>query len=149
MAFRDWTDRDILEIGVGMGSDHFSFASRGNRMTALDLSRTHLRHTAAHMALEGLQRRPIYGDAESMPFDSASFDAVYAFGVLHHTPGTDVAIGEVRRVLRPGGTALLTFYHRDSLWFLNFLIRRGILHGGFWREGWRNGTVAGGTSRIT
>ena len=76
-------------------------------MTALDLSREHLKHTSRHLTLEGLSTAPVYGDAERMPFPDNSFDLVYSFGVLHHTPGTQKAIAEVLRVLRPGGTALI------------------------------------------
>ena len=50
-----------------------------------------------------------------MPFPERSFDLVYSNGVLHHVEDTDRAIGEVHRVLRPGGTAQVMLYHRDSL----------------------------------
>lgn len=138
IRFADWQGKDILEIGVGMGSDHFRFASAGNRMTGLDLSREHLRQSTRHLELEGLSTLPVYGDAENMPFPSASFDLVYAFGVLHHTPHTDVALAEVYRVLRPGGTALISLYHRDSWFFwFNTLLIQGILKFGLLRKGWR------------
>jgi len=52
---------------------------------------------------------------ENLPFHDASFDIVYAWGVLHHTPNTEQAVREVRRVLRPGGTALVLVYHRYSM----------------------------------
>ncbi len=137
LRFSEWRDKDILEIGVGLGSDHFRFASGGNRMTALDLSREHLRQTGLHLSLEGLTHTPVYGDAERMPFPDASFDLVYAFGVIHHTPDTEAAVAEIHRVLRPGGTALVALYHRDSFAFwLGLVLGRGIVHGDL-RKGWR------------
>lgn len=138
VGFQDWHDKDILEIGVGLGSDHYRFAVNGNHMTALDLSKEHLRHTVKHLQLEGLETNPIYGDAEEMPFPDHSFDVVYSFGVLHHTPNTERAIAEVYRVLKPGGTAIIGLYHKYSL-FLIFrtIIYNGILKAGLFSKGWR------------
>lgn len=137
VCFEKWQDKDILEIGVGLGSDHFRFARGGNRMTALDLSQEHLRQTQRHLELEGLITTPVYGDAEKIPFADESFDVVYAFGVLHHTPDTEAAIAEINRVLRPGGVALISLYHRYSCFLLWAIIRNGLILGGLWRKGWR------------
>lgn len=138
MGFADWRDKDVLEVGVGLGSDHFRFASNGNRMTALDLSREHLRHTVKHLGLEGLQTDANYGDAEKMPFDDNRFDVVYSFGVLHHTPDTEKSIAEVHRVLKPGGTAIIGLYHRDSYFYwLMTILFRGVVKGGLFRKGYR------------
>src|SRR6185369_4534836 len=73
-------------------------------------------------------------DGEHLPFASESFDVVYSNGVLHHTPDTTGAIREVHRVLRPGGTAKVMLYHRNSLnyWF-EIILRRGLLGGEFLR----------------
>jgi ubiquinone/menaquinone biosynthesis C-methylase UbiE len=137
MRFDDFKNKDILEIGVGLGSDHYSFAKNGNRMTALDLSREHLRQTVNHLSLEGLTTNPVYGDAEDMPFPDNSFDVVYSFGVLMSTPNTAKAFSEVHRVLRPGGVAIISIYHRHSwfFWVQTFLIN-GIVKMGL-RKGWR------------
>lgn len=133
-----WRGADVLEIGVGLGSDHLSFAAAGARMHALDLSAEHLRHTRRHLAFHGLRTEARLGDAERNPWPDESFDLVYSFGVLHHTPGTAEAIQEVLRVLRPGGTALIGLYHRDS-WFywLSTILSRGIVRLGLLRKGKR------------
>ena len=75
---------------------------------------------------------------ERMPFADASFDVVYSFGVLHHTDHMDRAVAEIRRVLRPGGQAIIGVYHRDSVSFwLGTVAWRGVLTGGFWHDGWK------------
>lgn len=128
---------DVLEIGVGLGSDHFTLASGGNRMTALDLSREHLRLTQRHLSLEGFSTTAVHGDMERMPFADASFDVVYSFGVLHHTDHMEEAVAEIRRVLRPGGRAIIGVYHRDSVFFwLSTVLWSGVVKGGFRRDGW-------------
>ena len=128
--------RRILEIGVGLGSDHFRFALAGNSMVALDLSREHLRQTRRHLQLEGLCTRPVYGDAECTGFADESFDLVYSFGVIHHTPNPSSAVNEIHRILKPGGIAIVAVYHRYSLNLLWFVARNGLLRGGLFRRRW-------------
>lgn len=138
MRFGEWRGRNVLEIGVGIGSDHYSFATAGAVMSALDLSREHLRHTQKHLRLEGLSTKAHYGDAEASPFPDETFDLVYSFGVLHHTPNTEKSIDEVLRVLKPGGTALIGLYHRNSLFFwLAVILFKGILKGGLVTRGYK------------
>jgi ubiquinone/menaquinone biosynthesis C-methylase UbiE len=130
------THRRILEIGVGLGSDHYSFAAAGNSMVAIDLSREHLRQTARHLALEGLSTKSVYGDAESTAFLNASFDMVYAFGAIHHTPSPESAVNEMHRILKPGGVALVALYHFHSINLLGFLVRHGLLRGRLFKKSW-------------
>lgn len=138
VSFSNWQDMDILEIGPGLGSDHYLFAEQGNRMITVDLTWAHLQHTRNHLNLEKLKTRPVLADAETLPFGTGRFDLVYAFGVLHHTPETFQASAEIHRVLKPGGTAIVVLYHRDSLFFwIKMLLMRGLLLGGLWRQGWR------------
>jgi len=59
--------------------------------------------------LEGLVTRLTRADAERLPLADASFDAVYSFGVLHHTPDTQAAIDEVHRMLRPASPSSASF----------------------------------------
>ena len=68
------------------------------------------------------------GDAEKLPFLDSSFDLIYSWGVLHHSPNTETAIKEVHRVLRKGGIARIMIYHKYSLtgymlWFRYALLR--------------------------
>lgn len=68
VSFSDWQNKDILEIGPGLGSDHFRFAERGNRLTAIDLSWVRLQHTRNHLNLERLKTRPAYGRCLNIAF---------------------------------------------------------------------------------
>jgi len=105
----------LLEVGSGIGVDSIQLARCGFDVTAIDLT-----ENAIVVARQFAERRGVridfrLGNAERLDFPDESFDAVYSFGVLHHTPDIEQAVSEVRRVLRPGGTAYVMLYHRDSL----------------------------------
>jgi ubiquinone/menaquinone biosynthesis C-methylase UbiE len=128
----------LLEIGTGLGTDHLQFARAGARTFAIDLTVAHLRLTRRRFALEGLVTRLARADAERLPFADGSFDAVYSFGVLHHTPDTQRAIDEVRRVLLPGGVAVVSLYHRHSAFYwISTMLCRGVRRGELWKKGYR------------
>ncbi len=113
--FDEARGRDVLEIGVGAGTDFLQWLRRGARATGVDLSPVSLAETRARAAAEGHPEAPLQvADAEHLPFSDASFDVVYSYGVLHHSPDTEAAIAEVLRVLRPGGEARIMIYHVPS-----------------------------------
>jgi ubiquinone/menaquinone biosynthesis C-methylase UbiE len=119
--FNDARGKDVLEIGVGMGADHVEWAKAGPRsLTGIDLTQRAVEHTRRRLELYGLASTVQQGDAENLPFADESFDIVYSWGVLHHSPGTARAVDEVWRVLRPGGRAVVMVYHRASIvgWLL-------------------------------
>ena len=65
-----------------------SSRKHGARVTDVDLAAGHLQLAQENFRLRGLTGRFIHHDAETLPFDDASFDVVYSNGVLHHTPNT-------------------------------------------------------------
>lgn len=120
--------RDVLEVGVGAGTDFINWVRHGAHATGVDLTPRGVELTRERLVLEGLHAQLRVADAERLPFADASFDIVYSYGVLHHSPDTRGAIREVHRVLRPGGTALVMIYHVPSwvgfmLWFLHCAAR--------------------------
>ena len=104
----------VLEIGCGLGTDGAGFARAGARYTGVDLTEAAVSLARRRFELEGLPGEFRVADAEALPFADGAFDLVYSHGVLHHTPDTERAVREVRRVLRPGGRAVVMLYHRDS-----------------------------------
>ena len=132
MEFAKHAGRDVLEIGGGLGTDLAQFARNGARVTDLDLAAGHLRLAEENFRLRGLSGRFIHHDAESLPFDHRSFDVVYSNGVLHHTPNTATVVGEIYRVLRPGGRAIIMLYAENSLHYWRKLV---------WRSGVRDGLL--------
>ena len=96
----------LLDVASGPGFIAAAAAERGAAVTGLDF--------AAAMVAEARRRHPAItfreGDAEALPFDAGTFDAVVMnFGMLH-LARPDQAIVEARRVLRPGGRYAFTVW---------------------------------------
>jgi len=102
----------VLEIGFGLGTDLRTLARAGAKVTGLDYSPENARVADLGLRAYGLEGKVYGGDAERLPFPDCSFDIVYSWGCLHHTPDTAGSIEEVRRVLRPGGKTLIMLYHK-------------------------------------
>lgn len=122
MEFAGHAGERVLEIGGGMGTDLAQFARGGAIVTDIDLSSGHLELAREHFALRGLHGEFVLHDAESLVFDDNSFDIVYSNGVLHHTPNTGHVVREARRVLKPGGRAIVMMYAENSLHYWRNLV---------------------------
>lgn len=128
--FHEGKNKDVLEIGVGMGTDHAEWAkSTPKSLTGIDLTPRAIEHTNKRFTIFGLTSDVKEADAEQLPFEDESFDLVYSWGVLHHSPNTPQAIKEVYRVLRPGGVTRIMIYHKYSLTGYMLWIRYGLLSG--------------------
>jgi ubiquinone/menaquinone biosynthesis C-methylase UbiE len=100
--------RRSLEIGAGTGyfSLNLLLAGAVDDATCTDISPGMLRALQANADSLGLAVAAVAADAEALPFADESFDLVLGHAVLHHIPDLDRAFGELRRVLRPGGTVV-------------------------------------------
>jgi len=84
--------------------------------------------TAQRLDVFGLEGDIQQDDAEQLPFETASFDTVWSWGVIHHSSSFDRCFAEITRVLRPGGQLILMVYHHPSLfWYLYCLLARGLV----------------------
>lgn len=113
--FERYSGQRVLEIGVGMGADHRRFAEAGADLAGIDLTDRAVQHVRRQFELTGLTSDLRTGSVETLDFADDSFDLVYAWGVIHHTPDTPAAVREIFRVLRPGGDAKVMIYHKHSM----------------------------------
>jgi SAM-dependent methyltransferase len=127
-----WQGRRTLEIGVGLGTDHLSLYRAGASLVGIDLTPASVEHTKRRFAFEGATSDVRVADAERLPFGEGSFDGVYSFGVLHHSPDMRLAAAEIHRVLRPGGLAIVGLYNRHSYFHAWRLLRH--FGSGAWRR---------------
>lgn len=115
IGFDRFAGKKLLEVGCGLGTDLLQFARGGAFVTGIDLTPQSIDLVKRRFQLEGIPVDARVSDAENLPFADNSFDVVYSFGVLHHTPNTQKAIDEVFRVLKPGGKIVIMLYHKNSL----------------------------------
>jgi SAM-dependent methyltransferase len=104
----DVAGRRVLDVGSGVGATGLAFAARGAAVVALDLTPAMLEAARAQAAARGLVNfETRLGDAAALPFPDASFDIVSCRVCAHHFGRARAAVGEMARVLRPGGQLLL------------------------------------------
>lgn len=125
-GFANASGKRVLEIGVGLGADHEQFARAGAELTGIDLTERAIENTRRRLGHFGLKSDLKVADAEKLPFGDASFDIVYSWGVIHHSPDTAQAAREILRVLKPGGRFAVMIYHRYSMVGYMLWLRYGL-----------------------
>jgi ubiquinone/menaquinone biosynthesis C-methylase UbiE len=119
----------VLEIGVGMGADYLEWLKASAHATGVDLSRASIEQAQRRSELAGYTPDLRVCDAEHLPFPDSTFDIVYSYGVMHHSPDTRQCIREARRVLKPSGALRIMVYNHPSLTGLMLWLRYG-----WWRR---------------
>lgn len=94
----------VLLAGIGTGLDLPCLAA-GHDYVGLDLTPAMLQRALPRAA--GLHFQPLQGDAQRLPFADASFDAAVLHLILAVVPAPAACLGEIARVLKPGGRALI------------------------------------------
>jgi SAM-dependent methyltransferase len=132
--FRKARGRRVLEIGVGMGADYLEWLKAGAEASGVDLSAVSIERARQRCELAGYRPDLRVADAEDLPFRDSSFDLVYSYGVMHHSPDTPQCVREAWRVLKPGGQARIMVYHHPSVTGAMLWLRYGLLRGKSMRE---------------
>ena len=121
--------RRVLEVGCGQGGMAALWAERGAQLTAVDLNPDAIAATRERFSQRGLPGEIRQVDARTLPFEDGSFDYAYSWGVLHHSPDLARSVGELMRVVRPGGEFGVMLYNRHSLlYWYQILYLEGLLH---------------------
>lgn len=110
------TGLKVLEVGSGRGggADYIKRYLKPASMVGVDFSEKAVALCQQHYDIEGLSFAP--GDAEDLPFDDGSFDAVVNVESSHCYGSMDTFLAQVKRVLRPGGHFLFAdFRNREHL----------------------------------
>jgi 2-polyprenyl-3-methyl-5-hydroxy-6-metoxy-1,4-benzoquinol methylase len=109
--------KHLLEIGCGVGYDSLEFLKRGVRVTATDLTPSAIKLARRHFGMERVTLQDVrVENVLALSFRDNTFDAVWANGVVHHTGDTRRAVQEIRRVLKPGGRAIISHFYRKPSW---------------------------------
>jgi SAM-dependent methyltransferase len=106
----------VIDVGCGAGRHAFEAYRRGADVVAFDRAESELRSVDAilcAMAEAGevpatASAEVVVGDALSLPYADETFDCVIASEILEHIPEDDAAIAELTRVLKVGGTLVVS-----------------------------------------
>jgi len=124
--------RRVLDVGCGDGTHSLGAAAAGARVTGVDASPEMLEAARKRAKERGVGAALEVGDARSLPFADGTFDVVLAVTVLCFIEDVDLAIGEMARVLRPGGRIMVGELGRWSVWAALRRVR-GWLGASTWR----------------
>lgn len=104
----------MLEIGSGTGWSFTHYPAAVEEVVALEPNEGALALARPRAAVAGVPVELVRGSAESLPFEAASFDTAVAMLMLCTVPDLELSLGELRRVLRPGGSLLFLEHIRSS-----------------------------------
>jgi len=148
-AYRYHTEREIfsfaqftrhhgekmLEVGVGAGTDFIQWVRAGTQAHGVDLTPAAVAHVQHRLRVYGLEAADVrVADAEALPFEDDTFDLVYSWGVIHHSPDTEQALREIVRVMRPGGTGKIMIYNRHCVFTFQLWVHHALLSGRPWKS---------------
>jgi len=108
----------VLDCGVGTGALSTALArtlSAPFALDAIDLSPRMLAHARHRLCETGLQASLRLGDVRQLPYGDGAFDLVMSAHVLEHLADPGVALGEMVRVLKPGGLIIVCLTRRSAL----------------------------------
>jgi SAM-dependent methyltransferase len=104
------TDDDLLDVGCGSAGLLKHHAAHVRHVAGLDASEVQVGMARKRLAdrLAAGTAEVVLGDAAALPWEDARFSVVTAYGCLEFVPDPPKALGEMHRVLRPGGRAVVT-----------------------------------------
>jgi ubiquinone/menaquinone biosynthesis C-methylase UbiE len=126
-GFNAFQDKEVLEIGCSIATDGLEFAKCGANYTGADLTPHSIELAEERFRLFNVTGNFIVANAEELPFPDESFDHIYSFGVIHHSPAPEKIVAEIHRVLRKGGTFTVMLYNRTSInYYIEIMFLRRI-----------------------
>ena len=111
--FKEWNNKDVLEVGCGIGTAAHSFIENGANYKGMDISIKSLELAKNRFEVFDLKGSLVNDNIEKY-IDDKKYDLVYSFGVLHHTTDTKKAIDNIYSLLKPNGTFKLMLYAKNS-----------------------------------
>lgn len=111
--FDEHHGKEVLEYGVGSGSDALSYLRRGNFVTCCDIVPENIIVAKENIRKAGFTKETkfvLLEDSFPLSFSDDTFDVVNGNGVIHHIPKGKEVVREFYRVLRSGGLSYIMLY---------------------------------------
>lgn len=115
--FASWRGKKVLEIGCGIGTDAINFARSGAIYTGVELSNSSLDLTKKRFEVFGYKAKNLLiGNAEEISdlLPGQTFDLIYSFGVLHHTPSIENALASIQKISQSDTILKIMVYAENS-----------------------------------
>lgn len=124
--FEKWNGKKVLEIGCGIGTDAVNFVRAGAKYTAIELSEKSIDIAKHRFSVFGLKGTFYLGSAEELTniVPVESYDLIYSFGVIHHTPNPQNVANQVVNYMSRDSEFRLMLYAKNS--WKSYMIEAGI-----------------------
>jgi len=122
----EWENKEVLEIGCGIGTDAIRFAKAGANYTGIELSENSANLAKKRFEVYGADGTIHVGNSEQLDsfLPKKKYDLIYSFGVIHHTPNPKNVFSEIKKYLKEDGTIRVMLYAKNS--WKNYMIEEGL-----------------------
>ena len=123
--FQSWKGKKVLEVGCGMATEGINFARYGATYTGTDLSEESLALAKKRFELYNHEGNFYHGNAEKLSsfVPVKTYDLIYSFGVIHHSPHPEKIISEIKKYMNKDSTLKIMLYASES--WKNYMIEAG------------------------
>jgi SAM-dependent methyltransferase len=124
--FSKWEGKKVLEIGCGLGTVGANFVINGAEYAGVELSESSLELAKKRFEILGQKGSFYSGNAEELssfvPIET--YDLIYSFGVIHHSPHPEKFISEIKKYMNENSVLKIMLYAKDS--WKNYMIESGL-----------------------
>ena len=124
--FDEWNGKKVLEIGCGLATAGINFASHGADYTGVELSDESLKLAKKRFDVYQMQGKFFSGNAEHLStfVPIKTYDLIYSFGVIHHSPNPEKIIFEIKKYMNENSILKIMLYAKNS--WKNYMIEAGL-----------------------
>lgn len=124
--FPEWKGKKVLEIGCGLATAGINFALNGAEYTGVELSESSLELAKKRFEVFGQKANFYVGNAEELSsfVPAETYDLIYSFGVIHHSPQPEKIIAEIKKYMNENSVLKIMLYAKDS--WKNYMIDSGL-----------------------
>lgn len=124
--FASWKNKKVIEVGCGIGTAGVEFAKAGADYTGIELSEESLTLAKKRFNIFSKTAKFYSGNAEELstfvPIET--YDLVYSFGVIHHSPNPERIISEIKKYMNENSILKIMLYAENS--WKNYMIKAGL-----------------------
>ena len=124
--FQNWKGKKVLEIGCGLATAGINFALSGSDYTGVELSEESLSLAKKRFEVFGQTGTFYSGNAEQLSsfVPVETYDLIYSFGVIHHSPHPEKIISEIKKYMNENSVLKIMLYAKNS--WKNYMIDAGL-----------------------